>query len=81
MRTTRSRYDLYPLLPAGTRTVSVNLTATRYVGTDNDGYFDDLSLTISTDAPGVVVNVTAEGRATRVARRMALRYSKKFREP
>lgn len=36
--------------PAGTRTVRIDLLATRFAGTNNDGYFDSLSL-VATPVP------------------------------
>jgi hypothetical protein len=42
-----TRHLITAMIPAGAATVRVRLLSTRYVGSDNDGYFDDLSLTIS----------------------------------
>jgi PEP-CTERM motif len=39
------------LAPANTRSVEINLTATRNAGTNNDGYFDDLHLSAVTAVP------------------------------
>ena len=39
------------IVPAGTRTIDVKLTMTRYNGTYNDGYADNLSLILLGPAP------------------------------
>ena len=54
-------YEIVSQLPVGTQTLRVYLIATRYVGSDNDAYFDDLSLEITNDAPDVFVNITSDG--------------------
>lgn len=54
-----TEYQLEGQLPAGTRTLRVHLIATRFVGSDNDGYFDDLSLTLNNNAPSIYVTVSA----------------------
>lgn len=56
-----TRYAMDGQIPAGTRILRVLLTATRFVGSDNDGYFDDLSLTVDTNAPVVFVTIQAAG--------------------
>ncbi len=38
--------------PAGTETIRVRLIADRYSGSNNDGYFDNLSLTTNLQVPG-----------------------------
>ncbi len=58
-----TNYQLEGNLPAGTRTLRVHLIATRFVGTDNDGYFDDLSLTVNSTAPSVSIEVSSENDA------------------
>lgn len=55
-----TQYQIETKIPEGTRTLRVHLIATRFVGSDNDGYFDDLSLTVSTTAPTVYVNVFSD---------------------
>ncbi len=59
-----TQYQLEGNIPAGTRTFRVHLIATRFVGSDNDGYFDDLSLTVNNIAPSVSVSVSSENDAT-----------------
>jgi len=57
-------YKIEENIPATTETLRVYLIATRFVGTDNDGYFDDLTLEVDTTAPNVFVTVTpASGTA------------------
>ncbi len=53
-------YQIEAKIPAGTRTLRVHLIATRFVGVDNDGYFDDLSLEVITTAPSGYVIVSSE---------------------
>lgn len=53
-----TKYSINELIPAGTRSLRVNLIATRFVGTDNDAYFDDLSLMIDA-AKGASISVTS----------------------
>ena len=48
-------------IPVGTRAIQVAMTATRLEGTSNDGYADNISLSLSTVAP------PALGRAVNVA--------------
>jgi len=38
-------------VPPGTRRIAVTLTMTRTEGTSNDGYADNLSLTLTNSAP------------------------------
>ncbi|GEM_PF-2168591 len=57
-------YELEGQIPAHTRTLRVHLIATRFVGSDNDGYFDDLSLSVNNTAPSVYVTVSAENGLT-----------------
>ena len=60
-------YQTESQIPTGSRTLRVLLIATRYVGSDNDGYFDDLCLEVDTNAPDVFVTVTPEGGVAEVA--------------
>ncbi len=60
-------YEMTNQIPPGTRTLRVYLIATRFVGTDDDGYFDDLSLLVTNTAPTVVVTVSSVSGATSVA--------------
>lgn len=53
-------YKIESKIPVGTKTLRVYLIATRYVGTDNDGYFDDLFLEVDNKAPEVFVTLTSE---------------------
>ncbi len=59
-----TEYQMEGQIPAGTRTLRVHLIATRFVGYDNDGYFDDLSLTVSNTAPSVYVTVSSANAQT-----------------
>lgn len=52
-------YQIENQIPMGTSTLRVYLIATRFVGSDNDGYFDDLSLEIDDSAPAVTVTVAS----------------------
>ena len=63
---TWTQYRIDQAVPAGTRTLRVVLTATRFVGIDNDGYFDDLSLMLS-DGLGASVAVTNANAQSHVA--------------
>lgn len=54
-------YRIDAQIPAGTSILRIYLIATRFVGTDNDGYFDDLSLEVDNIAPTVAVTVSSEG--------------------
>ncbi len=54
-------YEIFSQLPVGTQKLRVYLIATRYVGSDNDAYFDDLSLEITNDIPSIFVNITSDG--------------------
>lgn len=45
------------LAPSGTRHIRIRLISTRYSGTNNDGYFDGLSLTTSLPVPAAPQNV------------------------
>lgn len=56
-----TEYQIDSQIPQGARTLRVHLIATRFVGSDNDGYFDDLSLEVSTTAPTTYVTVSAAG--------------------
>ncbi len=56
-----ARYQLDSLIPAGTRTLRVELIARRFVGADNDAYFDDLSLEVDSQAPAYSVTITPQG--------------------
>ena len=47
------------LVPAGTRSVDLVLTATRYQGSSDDGYADNLSFVLA--APGVVSGAPEPG--------------------
>ncbi len=60
-------YQIESQIPIGSRTLRVYLIATRYVGSDNDGYFDDLCLEIDTNVPDIFVTITPEGGAPEVA--------------
>ncbi|MDD5530177.1 MAG: T9SS type A sorting domain-containing protein [bacterium] len=60
-------YQTNGQIPAGSRTLRVNLIATRYVGYDNDAYFDDLCLDVDTNAPDIFVTVTSQGGVSKVA--------------
>jgi hypothetical protein len=62
-----TRYAIDAAIPAGTRTLRVLLTATRFVGSDNDGYFDDLELSANTNVPTVSVTITPAGGQPLVA--------------
>ena len=42
-----TEYTIIAPIPAGAATARVKLLATRYMGYNNDGYFDDLSFTVS----------------------------------
>lgn len=55
-----TKYQIEGQIPPGTRVLSIKLIATRFVGADNDGYFDDLSLEVNTTAPTTFVIVAAE---------------------
>ncbi|MCP4696979.1 MAG: hypothetical protein GY862_09035 [Gammaproteobacteria bacterium] len=59
-------YKIQSQIPAETRTLRVYLIATRYVGSDSDGYFDDLRLEIHSSSPDTVVTVTPEGGITEI---------------
>ena len=48
-------------IPAGTRYMDVLIHATRAAGTNNDGYFDDITATVT--VPDVTVNVPSIGGA------------------
>lgn len=48
---TWTNYSIENKIPYGTRTLRVFLKATRFVGSDNDAYFDDLSLEIKNADP------------------------------
>jgi len=61
-----TRYVIQARVPSATRTLRVLLVATRYVGTDNDGYFDDLSLEVDTNAPTVFVTIAPASGEPRV---------------
>jgi len=56
-----TQYAIDARIPTGTRTLRVLLTATRFVGSDNDGYFDDLSLVVDANAPAAFVTITPAG--------------------
>ncbi len=56
-----TEYQIDSQIPQGTRTLRVHLIATRFVGSDNDGYFDDLALEVSSTAPTTYVTVSAAG--------------------
>ena len=60
-------YKIESKIPAGSRTLRILLIATRYVGADNDGYFDDLCLEVDNNAPDVFVTITPEGGVPEVA--------------
>ena len=53
-------YEIIVKVPANCKTLRVFLIATRFVGSDNDAYFDDLHLGILEKAPDVFVNITSE---------------------
>jgi len=61
-----THYRMDSQIPSGSRTLRVYLIATRYVGSDNDGYFDDLYLAVDDSEPDVLVTVTAEGGTSEV---------------
>ncbi|MCK5857574.1 MAG: T9SS type A sorting domain-containing protein [Bacteroidales bacterium] len=58
--TTWTQYTDTRTAPVGTRAIRIRLISTRYDGTDNDGYLDDLSLTTTyigpTQGPGGVTS-------------------------
>lgn len=56
-----ARHQVDSLIPAGTRTLRVLLIARRFVGSDNDAYFDDLSLEVDSQAPAFSVSITPQG--------------------
>jgi hypothetical protein len=56
-----TRYAMDAPIPSGTRTLRVALTSTRFSGDDNDGYFDDLSLTVDTNPPTAFVTIAPAG--------------------
>lgn len=60
-------YQIESQVPAGTRTLRVNLIGTRYMGFDNDAYFDDLYLGVDTVAPTITVEVTSQNGLSKVA--------------
>ena len=60
-------YQIESQIPIGSSTLRVLLIATRYVGSDNDGYFDDLCIEVNTNAPDVFVTITPEGEMQEVA--------------
>jgi hypothetical protein len=47
-------------LPAGTRTIAIDLSSVRYGGTDNDGYADLLNLTLTAPEVGELTLLLAE---------------------
>ncbi len=58
-------YQMNSKIPPGTRVLRVYLIATRFVGSDDDGYFDDLWLSVENAAPTVFVQITsANGKTT-----------------
>ncbi len=62
-----TEYTIESGIPASTRSLRVLLMAQRFVGTDNDAYFDDLSLAVDTNPTRGIVLVTAVGGAAEVA--------------
>ena len=54
-------HSINQALPPSTATLRVILIATRFVGSDNDGYFDDLSLTVDRNTSPVITISTGEG--------------------
>ena len=52
-------YEISAKIPATTKTLRVLLIATRFVGYDNDAYFDNLSLEIRDTLPDIQVQVTS----------------------
>lgn len=59
-------YRIDAQIPAGTVILRVYLIATRFVGSDNDGYFDDLSLEVDNVAPTVAITVTSEANVKEI---------------
>lgn len=53
-----TQYRIDQIIPPGTRTLRVMLRATRFVGTDDDGYFDDLSLLVNNEI-GTTVGISS----------------------
>ena len=64
---TWGQYQIDARVPAGGRTLRVLLIATRFVGTDNDGYFDDIQLTVDNAAPSVFVTIEPASGKTEAA--------------
>ncbi len=62
-----TQYQIEDRIPPQTTTLRVHLIATRFVGSDNDGYFDDLSLRVSTTAPTIYVTVSAPNDQKEIA--------------
>ena len=60
-------YEVISQLPVGTKTLRVSLIATRFVGSDNDAYFDELSLEMTNDVPTIFVNISSEGNKKNIA--------------
>ena len=59
-------YQMNDKIPPGTRVLRVYLIATRFVGSDDDGYFDDLWLSVENAAPTVFVQITSVNDKTTV---------------
>ena len=55
------QHSIFAPVPQNAATARVKMVATRYVGMDNDAYFDDLSLTVISDN---VAAVTLRGNTT-----------------
>jgi hypothetical protein len=57
-----AQYRIDRQVPAGTKTLRVHLNATRFVGTDDDGYFDDLSLVLNNALGATVALISTDGQ-------------------
>ncbi len=60
-------YLIESQVPPGSRTLKVQLIATRYVGSDNDGYFDTISLEVDEVVPSTIVSLSSDGDADTLA--------------
>jgi hypothetical protein len=59
-------YKIQNLIPVNSRILRVSLIANRFVGSYNDAYFDDLSLSVTNTAPISSVTVTSIDGKTEV---------------
>lgn len=62
-----AEYTLEGVIPANTATLRVYLIATRFVGTDNDAYFDDISLVVDANASKATILLSPVGNLAQVA--------------